>query len=149
MTRKIALLFILSTGISFFLLLGIFGKQGFLCNLSVKQELKDLRYEKEVLSLQVDSLEKQKVELKSGEGLKDAAFKLGYQTQGEQVFYFSDKNDDISTAKTDKLSEKKEKWDFKGLSAIWILIIALAFSLVLTVSFAFVVNRRKETNDEQ
>jgi cell division protein FtsB len=149
MTRKIAVIFTLSLVISFFLLLGTLGKQGFLNNLYLKQELGAVRYKKDVLSLQVESLKRQQSELQSGGGLRDAAFKLGYQSEGEQVYYFSDEMPE--TVKTEKTvsSKSPERKTFRGFSILSVFLLALAFSFVLVVSYYFVANRRIYYNDEQ
>jgi cell division protein FtsB len=149
MTRKIAIIFTLSLGISFFVLLGILGKQGFLNNLSLKQELEAIRYKNGVINLQVESLERQQKELESGEGLRDAAFKLGYQSEGEQVYYFSDEEASQQESKTDDFSPIPSNRTFSGFSSLWIFLMALAFSLIFTVSLVFAANRRKQNNDEQ
>ncbi|AEV28310.1 septum formation initiator [Sphaerochaeta pleomorpha str. Grapes] len=149
MTRKIAIIFTLSLGISFFILLGILGKQGFFRNLSLKQELEAIRYKNEVINLQVESLKRQESELQSGEGLKDAAFKLGYQSEGEQVYYFSDEGAGQTEGKASPYRSEQKQRTFLGFSVFWIFIIALAFSLLFTVFFVFAANRRKQINDEQ
>jgi cell division protein FtsB len=149
MTRKIAVLFTLSLVISFFLMLGFLGKQGFLNNMYLKQELEGVRYKKDVLSLQVDSLKSQQSELLSGEGLKDAAFKLGYQSEGEQVYYFSDEIPSSGNTAKSVSPESPRKKPFTGIPVFWVFLLALAFSFVLTVSYYFVANRRIYNNDEQ
>ena len=149
MTRKIAIIFTLSLGISFFVLIGILGKQGFLRNLTLKQELEALRYKNEVVNLQVESLKRQQAELQSGEGLRDAAFKLGYQSEGEQVYYFSDEGElQTDNRGSSRLPEQKGR-PFSGIPAFWVFLMALAFSFLFTVSFAIAANRRKQSDDEQ
>lgn len=149
MTRKIAIIFTLSLGISFFILIGILGKQGFLRNLTLKKELEALRYKNEVVNLQVESLKRQQSELKSGEGLRDAAFKLGYQSEGEQVYYFSDDGELQTDDRVSSLPPEQKGRPFLGIPAFWVFLMALAFSLLFTVSFAIAAYRRKQSDDEQ
>jgi hypothetical protein len=114
----------------------------------LKQELEGVRYKKEVLSLQVDSLRSQQSELQSGEGLRDAALKLGYQSEGEQVYYFSDEiPNSVNTARSVS-SESPKKKSFTGFSVLWVFLSALAFSFILAVSYYIVANRRIYNNDE-
>ncbi len=134
MTRKFPLVFTLSLGISFFLLLGFFGRGGYLHNQELKKELEQKKYHTQVLSLQVESLSRQKTEATSQDALKDAAFKYGYQKEGEQVFYFSfdDQDDDIPVQKPNIMVETKY---FSGIRPMYLFLIALAISTLIAVCF--------------
>ena len=142
MTRKSLIIFALSSIILYPILLGIFGQTGYLHNKQLEKEINDLNYEKEVLFLQVQSLEEQKEQMASADAMKDAAFKFGYQSNGEQVYYFIDDYEGESQNEHTVTQEKSaDKNRFEGLSQVWILLMTLAFSLLLTVSYVFVAHR--------
>ena len=142
MTRKIGLLFTFSMILAYFILLGLLGEEGFLHAQSIKREMEALRQEKEVLLLQVDSLEQQKRLMSSQDALKDAAFRFGYLAEGEQVFYFSDEADDMGVKEnTDNFSTTKNR-TFSGFSKPWVALIALVFSTIFTVVWYIKVLRR-------
>ena len=142
MTRKFPLVFTLSLGISFFLLLGFLGRGGYLHNQELKKEIEQKKYQTQVLGLQVESLSRQKKEALSQDALKDAAFKYGYQKEGEQVFYFSfdDQDADITMQKPHIMVETKY---FTGIRQIYIFSIALAISTLITVCFYLIEKKRK------
>jgi cell division protein FtsB len=90
MTRKYALLFVFTTVFLFTITSGIFGKQGYLRNSGLKRQLEQQLHQEELLRLQVHSLERRKESVDSVDELRDAALRLGYNQDGNQVFYFSD-----------------------------------------------------------
>ncbi len=55
---------------------------------AMQKRANELSYRKAELQAQVDALEEQSRQLSQGEGLKDAAYRLGYRTEGEQVYVF-------------------------------------------------------------
>jgi hypothetical protein len=149
MTRKLPAVFALSLGISFFLLLGILGKQGLLCNMSLEQELESVRYRKEMIALQVDSLKAREAEIGSIDGLRDAALRLGYRTEGDQVYYFADgEGEPLRLAVPDADPSGSRPVRFEGLPVSTIFFAALAFSLLFTIFLMIVAHRRSERNDE-
>ena len=133
MIKKLSLIFTFSSIIAYFILIGLLGEEGYLHSRSMRLELEALRHRKEVLVLQVDSLEQQKELMSSQDALKDAAFRFGYQEEGEQVFYFTDEGeaDQVGQAQ-DSLSNLK-RHPFLGFSKPWIALIALAFSSLFTL----------------
>lgn len=140
MTRKIPLIFALSLGISFPLLLSFAGKGGYLHNRSLSAEIDQLRYEQEVLTLQVQSLSDQKQQMGSSDALRDAAFKYGYQSDGEKVYYFVDAEEDHS----DQIRTQARYGhspQFEGLPTIMIFSVALAFSSLGTLCYALLEKR--------
>ena len=142
MTRKFPLLFALSLCFSFFLLLGIFGKGGYIHNQALKSELESRNYQLDVLQLQVESLGRQQQEAVQEDALKDAAFKYGYQREGEQVYYFllEDAETPAQRETTQKLVQEEV---FEGLSSLAILLMALVISTMITVSFHLLIKRRR------
>lgn len=142
MTRKLVQTFTFSIVITYFILLGLLGEEGYLHARSINRELDVLRKKQEALILQVDSLEQQKNLMSSQDALKDAAFRFGYQVEGEQVFYFTDVDEkDHPKAKSDVVETKQRK-PFPGFSKHWIALMALAFSSLFTVVWGIGVQRR-------
>ncbi|MDD3056916.1 MAG: septum formation initiator family protein [Sphaerochaeta sp.] len=140
MTRKIPLIFALSLGISFPLLLAFAGKGGYLHNKSLMTEIEQLRYEQEVLTLQVQSLSDQKEQMGSRDALRDAAFKYGYQSDGEKVYYFVDSeeesNDQIRAQTRYGNTPQFEGWPTQVIFAL-----ALGISSLGTVCYALLEKR--------
>ncbi len=133
MTRQLGLIFALSMIIAYFILLGLLGEEGFFHARAMRQELQALRQREEMLLLQVDSLQQQKERMSSQDALKDAAFRFGYQEEGEQVFYFTDEGEGELEAQGNGETAQVQRKPFKGLPKPWVALIALAFSSLCTL----------------
>ena len=142
MTRKLGLIFTFTLILAYFILLGLLGEEGFLHARSITQELEILQHEKEVLLLQVDSLEQQKRLMSSQDALKDAAFRYGYQGEGEQVFYFADEGQEDTVQQGQDVLSNPAKGTFTGFSKLWIALMALVFSTIFTVVWGIGAQRR-------
>ncbi|MDY0288017.1 MAG: septum formation initiator family protein [Sphaerochaeta sp.] len=142
MTRKLHVIFVLSIIVAYFILLGLFGEEGYLHARSVRSELELLSRREEALRLQVDSLEQQKRQMTTQDALKDAAFRFGYQQQGEQVFYFASDGVAEPLQQGQSSVAHQEKQPFPGFAKRWIALMALAFSSVLTLVWGILANRR-------
>ncbi len=141
-TRKLSLIFSLSMIVAYFTLLGLFGEEGFLHARSVRQELEVLQQRQEVLLLQVDSLEQQKELMSSQDALKDAAFRFGYQVEGEQVFYFTDEGEGERPQQGQDSFSQTKKVPFAGFAKPWIALMALALSSLFTLIWGIGAKRR-------
>lgn len=142
MTRKLSLIFTFSMILAYFILVGLLGQEGFLHATAKRGGLEDLRQRQEVLLLQVDSLEQQKELMSSQDALKDAAFRFGYQMEGEQVFYFTDEGEDDHTQQGEDPISKMNTLTFSGFSKSWIALMALVFSSLFTIIWGKWVQRR-------
>jgi cell division protein FtsB len=129
MTRKITAIFIVTFAISFTLMLSYAGKGGYLHNKALKKEVLALQRATNRLGLEVESLTGQRLELEEGDAIRDAAFKYGYQSAGEQVFYFD--IDDEAPLVVDPTYEVHRP-AFEGLKMWKILLIAVTISLGVT-----------------
>ncbi|MGE4454117.1 MAG: septum formation initiator family protein [Sphaerochaeta sp.] len=138
MTRKIPLVFAFSLVFTFSLLMAVFGSGGFLHNQALKAEIERLTYEQSILSMQVESLERQRDEATSVDALKDAAFKYGYQSEGEQVYYFSHEEEEYSVQEGQPrvLEDGKQKLAFVGIPTIWVALASLVISSLITLCYA-------------
>lgn len=143
MTRKFPLIFALSLAISFPLLLSVFGEGGFLHNQALRKEIERLRYSQQVLSLQVDSLTMQRERMGERDAIQDAAFKYGYQREGEQVFYFDLGDEAFAMAAPLTAGEPYSRPSFEGLPTIFVFLMALALSTLLTVCYALLERKRR------
>lgn len=143
MTRKFPLIFALSLAISFPLLLSVFGEGGFLHNQALRKEIERLRYSQQVLSLQVDSLTMQRERMGERDAIQDAAFKYGYQREGEQVFYFDLDDEALAMAAPVTAGEPYSRPSFKGLPTIFVFLMALALSTLLTICYALLERKRR------
>ncbi len=92
--------------------------------------------------MQVDSLEQQKKLMSSQDALKDAAFRFGYQVEGEQVFYFADEGEGDQTQQGEDAIPKIKTHSFSGFSKPWIALMALAFSSMFTLVWGIGAQRR-------
>lgn len=142
-TKKVVLLLILCTIVAYFILLGLVGEDGYVRSRSLRAELETLRQRQEVLLLQVDSLSQQSELMSSQDALKDAAFRFGYQEEGEQVFYFSENSEGEGEYAGQGVFVPKKGNLFGGLAKRWILLIALVFSSLFTLIYAVLNTRRK------
>ncbi|MBI9093278.1 MAG: septum formation initiator family protein [Sphaerochaeta sp.] len=140
--RKCGLIFTFSTILLYFILLGLLGEEGFLHARSIRRDLEHLRQRQEALVLQVDSLEQQNTLMSSQDALKDAAFRFGYQAEGEQVFYFTDDGDGEYGHQEEDTISKMESQTFSGFSKPWIALLSLAFSAIFTIVWAVGTQRR-------
>ncbi|MGE4583358.1 MAG: septum formation initiator family protein [Sphaerochaeta sp.] len=140
MTRKLAVVFALSLCLCFPILLAFVGKDGYLHNQALRREIASLRYEDEVLSLQVQSLQQQRNQMNSDDALRDAAFKYGYQSEGEQVYYFDEKHlEPPLRGITSPVVGHAPI--FPGFSWPYVLLTALGISSLFTVSYGIFAYR--------
>ncbi len=144
MTRKFLFVFAISLVLSFPLMLSVFGEGGFLHNQALRREIETLRYSQQVLSLQVDSLKNQRDRMGERDAIQDAAFKYGYQSEGEQVFYFDLEEDDASLPAPVATGTQAALPSFAGLSTTLVFLLALAFSTLLAVCYILLVGKRRK-----
>ena len=141
--RKVALIFTLSMILTYFLLLGVFGEEGLLHARSMRRELQILRQRQDVLLLQVDSLEQQEQLMSSQDALKDAAFRFGYQVEGEQVYYFADEEESDHVRQAEDSFSQTKTQPYPGFSKPWVALMALAFSSLFTLLWCIGAKRRE------
>ncbi len=146
MTRKIPLLFAFSLVFIFSLLMAVFGNGGYLHNRALKAEIERFSYEQTVLSLQVDSLKRQREEATSEDALRDAAFKYGYQIEGEQVYYFSDEENGSLSHEDGKILtfESGGSLAFAGIPTIYLALASLVIASFITLCYAWMQKRRRQ-----
>ena len=128
--KKTAILIIL-TSITFFIVLGIFGKHGYMVNKQIALENKELEENISYLEVKKTALENYEKSLTSSDALDDIALKLGYNKSGEEVYFFPEKADSTVVKNTDsEIVQKDIKTPFKGLKTYIILLISLAIIFI-------------------
>lgn len=143
MTRKYLAIFVMTFIVLVSLGTGIFGKQGIVRNSALKKELEASQYTEEMLRLRVEELARTEIEASRGDELKDIAFRLGYNLDGDTVYYFSepdtlDSVDDLDSGKA--LKEEKEL--FTGLSFGTIAGVSAGIAMLVTIVLMLVVGRK-------
>ena len=121
----------------------IFGSGGLLHNRALEKAVKQLAYQNEVLALQTQGLQNQKQSMTGSDALKDAAFRYGYQSEGEQVYYFEQSDGKSVIANPAPTVADFKKPSFDGLSNLIIAALTLCVSLVITLSYAIILRKRK------
>lgn len=135
MTRKYILFFITSFIILFSLGLGILGERGVIRNSLLKKELEAQLYSEHMLRIRVEDLVRTEQGASQGDELKDVAFRLGYNLDGDTVYYFSapDVLDPLE-ASSKVVTQEAPKSSFKGLSMHVLFIISLAGATLILIS---------------
>lgn len=110
---------------SFSLLFAIFSDSGILANSSLEKVLASLEREEEEKLLAIDSLQERRAAMSSRESLDDLALSLGYNREGDVVYYFQEP-DVVEPATVPVKDEVPELYE--GV-ATWILLVA---SLAIT-----------------
>lgn len=133
MTRKNIAITIISFSIIALFLNLLVGPRGVTYLCTIKKEVKSLEREKAELQSKVESLSIEKENLSQGEGVNDAAFKLGYQKEGEQVYYFPNQEQEKQSddAILDSSVEEGGKGNYFQLPQWLIMVISLVISLVI------------------
>lgn len=145
MTIKKLLLICLSFLLFSVTLTGIFSENGYLVNRSLKARYEALKQREELYEVRLRALERQRDSLSEDSALDDLALRLGYNREGEKVFYFEtpDETENVRTYADDPLPET-----YKGICT-WILLLV---SAGLTIPVAVIVlfcGRKKEGFEEE
>lgn len=148
MTTKYLKLLIITTLISYLIMLTFVSNYGLRHYYALNQQVEVQK--KELLKLESDviSLEKFKLELQNGDYILDNALKLGYVNTGDKVHFveYSEKIEDSSFSvpqeenklKTIEVSEKNK-------SKVFFLLVSVLIGLVTTLTFS-VISIKKKTS---
>ena len=90
MTIKKLLLMLLCFLIPCVFLITIFGENGYLVNRSLEKRYEALKQKEELYLVKVASLTQQYEQLDENSAMDDLALSLGYNREGEKVFYFQE-----------------------------------------------------------
>ena len=135
MTRKILIIFSITFILSLLIFIFIFGKNGLFHTHELKKEINQLEYTQRILNVKVNSLKEQSSKLSEGEGVKDIAFKLGYQMEGEQVYYFNDNENKSVTATNDEEAAIETKARIESLPLWSMIVSALSIALFAVILY--------------
>lgn len=144
MTIKKLLLICLCFLIPFVILVTIFGENGYLVNKSLQKRYEALRQKEELYLVKVASLSKQYELLDENSAMDDLALSLGYNREGEKVFYFQEPDVEYSSKEiyVDELPAL-----FHGMSFILIFIISISICTICTI-LILILTKNKNTVDE-
>lgn len=153
MTRKYTLLFVFTSIFLFTVSSGIFGEQGYLRNSGLKKQLEQQLHEEELLRLQVLSLERRKESVNSVDELRDVALRLGYNQDGNQVFYFSEDQSDASATNELPLANSSPIQVYQGISTLYLaffsLIGAVFVVLIAMLTHHLRIRKFRKDGDER
>ena len=127
MTIKKLLLMLLCFLIPCVFLITIFGENGYLVNRSLEKRYEALKQKEELYLVKVASLTQQYEQLDENSAMDDLALSLGYNREGEKVFYFQEPDVEYSenTVYKDDLPQI-----YHGMSLSLIFLISLAICFV-------------------
>lgn len=145
MTIKKLLLICLSFLLFSVTLTGIFSENGYLVNRSLKARYEALKQREELYEVRLKALERQRDSLSEDSALDDLALRLGYNREGEKVFYFEtpDETENVRTYADDPLPET-----YKGIST-WILLLVSAGLTIPVAVIVLLCGRKKEGCEEE
>ena len=144
MTIKKLLLICLSFLLFSVTLTGIFSENGYLVNRSLKARYEALKQREELYEVRLKALERQRDSLSEDSALDDLALRLGYNREGEKVFYFETpyETENVRTYADDPLPET-----YKGICT-WILLL-VSPGLTIPVAVIVLLCGRKEEGFEE
>ena len=145
MTIKKLLLICLSFLLFSVTLTGIFFENGYLVNRSLKARYEALKQREELYEVRLKALERQRDSLSEDSALDDLALRLGYNREGEKVFYFEtpDETENVRTYADDPLPET-----YKGICT-WILLLVSAGLTIPVAVIVLLCGRKKEGFEEE
>ena len=126
-------------------LTGIFSENGYLVNRSLKARYEALKQREELYEVRLKALERQRDSLSEDSALDDLALRLGYNREGEKVFYFEtpDETENVRTYADDPLPET-----YKGICT-WILLLVSAGLTIPVAVIVLLCGRKKEGFEEE
>ena len=145
MTIKKLLLICLSFLLFSVTLTGIFSENGYLVNRSLKARYEALKQREELYEVRLKALERPRDSLSEDSALDDLALRLGYNREGEKVFYFEtpDETENVRTYADDPLPET-----YKGICT-WILLLVSAGLTIPVAVIVLLCGRKKEGFEEE
>ena len=145
MTIKKLLLICLSFLLFSVTLTGIFSENGYLVNRSLKARYEALKQREELYEVRLKALERQRDSLSEDSALDDLALRLGYNREGEKVYYFEtpDETENVRTYADDPLPET-----YKGICT-WILLLVSAGLTIPVAVIVLLCGRKKEGFEEE
>ena len=114
-------------------------------NRSLKARYEALKQREELYEVRLKALERQRDSLSEDSALDDLALRLGYNREGEKVFYFEtpDETENVRTYADDPLPET-----YKGICT-WILLLVSAGLTIPVAVIVLLCGRQKEGFEEE
>ncbi len=139
MAIKKLFLFLIVFLVVFTVLFSVFGRSGWLVNRSLEASLEILVRQEEEKRLEVEALRQRRQALESQSYADDVALSLGYNRQGDVVYYFQEPDVIEVTPSAEK--EERQITVYEGTDT-WILVLsALGAALVVSLLVTIVSNR--------
>ena len=148
MTRKLIFLFLVLSLCLFCLISSFFGERGFLANNQLKRQLKENEYKLDKSDVELEVLQKQEEDTATIDGLRASGMRYGSATEGDEVYVFETK-DEVQKPQTSYNSDQDQNsGSFTPLRPLFILLISLCASLIITLSVLLLSRRRKGDEDD-
>lgn len=138
MTTRKVLLSAFASFMLFIVLLSVFGHSGVLVNRSLAAKLDELSRQEQERRLEIEALEERRGQVSSEAYFDDVALSLGYEREGDLVFYFEDPDvlEVTSSVQAPSDEEPVEVWE--GVDS-WILALVAAGFWILLLGVMFLV----------
>lgn len=138
MTTRKVLLSAFASFMLFIVLLSVFGHSGVLVNRSLAAKLDELSRQEQERRLEIEALEERRGQVSSEAYFDDVALSLGYEREGDLVFYFEDPDvlEVTSSVQAPPDEEPVEVWE--GVDS-WILALVAAGFWILLLVVMFLV----------
>ena len=138
MTTRKVLLSAFASFMLFIVLLSVFGHSGVLVNRSLAAKLDELSRQEQERRLEIEALEERRGQVSSEAYFDDVALSLGYEREGDLVFYFEDPDvlEVTSSVQAPSDEEPVEVWE--GVDS-WILALVAAGFWILLLVVMFLV----------
>ena len=148
MTRKLFFLFLVLSLCLFCLISSFLGERGFLANNQLKRQLKENEYKLDKSDVEIEVLQKQEEDTATSDGLRVSGMRYGSATDGDEVYVFETK-DEVQKSQTSYIADQKQNsGSFKPLRPLFILLISIGTSFIITLSVLLLSRRRKGDEDD-
>lgn len=148
MTTKKLTIFCIIFICVFSMAVGVFGKKGLFVNQELRKHVTAVTREQALGEVAISALEMERQQLQSAEALDDIALKLGYNKEGETVYYFPDEVPSDEGETVSKVIQDKRKDGFKGLSVCVCALVAFAFTSIMSILYSVISNIRGEKSQK-
>lgn len=145
MKKKYLVLMLLSYVICFSLLISLFGPEGYLALRGLKSEYEAIQRKSEQNEVLIASLEARKADAESESSMNSVAISLGYNREGDKVFYFEEP--DILDEKISETETKEDKSSFKGVRTYILALWSLSAPLLVAVISILIKRKPKDKTE--
>ena len=148
MTRKLMMLFLVLSLCFFCLISSFFGERGFLANNQLKRQLKENEYKLDKSDVEIEVLQKQEEDTATSDGLRVSGMRYGSATDGDEVYVFETRDEVQKPQTSYNADQKQNSGSFTPLRPLFILLISIGTSFIITLSVLLLSRRRKGDEDD-